>query len=249
MNLEEELTEIASKINSEESQLRLQQILTENQENNQIISQKSHELLHHISKNLTKSLLESKLYHMISSSKIQAEAEGNYLAKSVLDFNGDFVWHDKTSKKMFASLNDSPNNLFSLMSPFSVRYLYSKFTSEILSRSKKIVFSYVLANSVELTSRATLVSYSSTTGVFKKGVYLETRLARHKVLNSYNLCISPILQFSDTFPLFTPLQITPVSFFNPDACFIELENLRITPFLKNESPYKKRKLDEFFPEY
>ena len=92
MNIEDELNEISSKIYSEESQLRLQHILTEKIQTCEISSYKAHELLYNISTNLTKSLLESKLYHMINSVKTKAEIEReNSIGKSILDLNGDFI--------------------------------------------------------------------------------------------------------------------------------------------------------------
>jgi hypothetical protein len=248
MSIAQQLIEISADLYQEESQLRLQQILTEKFENSEMKSLKVQELLHKISMNLTKSLLESKLYHMINSSKLAIETEGNFtIGKSVLDLNGDFIWFDKSTENIFQYNKDilSKSNLFSLMAPCSIRYLFSKYSQELLYKSRRIIISYIISNGVELTSRCTLVYYSPEPGVYKKGVFAETRKARHKVFNYCSLAVSPLLQYSDQNQLFTPIQITPSSFCNPELCSVDLENLRITPFLKGDSPYKKRKIDEY----
>ena len=247
MSLEDELFEISAKINTEESQLRLQQILTDKSYESEMFSPKAQELLHNISSSLTKSLLESKLYHLINSSKFQPNMDDNFsFGRAVLDLNGDFVWHDKATERLFQYpshflLN---SNLFSLMSPCSVSYLFSKYSQELLCKSSKIVISYILSNGVELSSRCSLVNYNIAAGCYKRGVLLETRLCRHKVFSYNSLNISPLIEYCNNNLLFTPILISLTPFVNNEVCVVDLENLRITPFLKNDSPYKRRKIDE-----
>ena len=131
------------------------------------------------------------------------------------------------------------------MSPNSVRYLYSKYSQELLSKNNRIVISFILSNGVELCSRCSLIQYSPGPGYYRKGVLLETRPSRHKILNYNSLPITPIIEYSDNNMLFTPIQITPIFFFNSEICIVDLEHLQITPFLKTQSPYKRRKMEEF----
>ena len=247
MNIEEELSEISLKINSEDSQLRLQQLLNDKVNHNEISSSKAHELLQNISTNLTKSLLETKLYHMINLENVRQETKANnLLGKSILDLNGDFIWHDKFCEFFFQYSSNIllSSNIFSLMSSSSIRYLYSKYSQELLFNSQRVVISYILSNGVELSSRCTLVNFSPSPGYYKKGVLFETRHSRHKVLNYNSLSISPLNEYSDNNLVFTPIQFTPASFLNQETCVVDLESLRITPFLKSESPYKKRKIED-----
>lgn len=246
MNFEEELAEISTKIHVEESQLRLQHLLTEKTQQAELGTSRSQEILKNISASLTKSLLESKIYHLINTAKSQHLKEENLpFSKSVLDLNGDFIWHDKSAEKIFqfSSQTLMSSNIFSLMSPCSVRYLYSKYSQELLVKSK-IVMSYILSNGVELSSRCSLIRFSSSFGCYQRGVLLETRLSRHKVLNYNSLSISPLIEYSENNLLFTPIVITPTAFGNNEMCVIDLEHLRITPFLKNDSPCKRRKIGE-----
>ena len=227
--------------------MRLQHILTDKIHESEMSSPKAQELLYNISSSLTKSLLESKLYHLINSSKFQPNMEDNLSSgRAVLDLNGDFAWHDKATERLFQYPSHIllSSNIFSLMSPCSVRYLFSKYSQELLCKSSKIVISYVLSNGVELSSRCSLVNYNLTPGCYKRGVLLETRMCRHKVLSYNSLNISPLIEYRDNNLLFTPILISPTPFANNEICVIDLENLRITPFLKSDSPYKRRKIDE-----
>ncbi|OMJ80970.1 hypothetical protein SteCoe_18679 [Stentor coeruleus] len=249
MSIEEELSYIQKSISTEAAQLRLQQILTDKILTGELQSIQAHELLQNISAQLTKSLLESKLYHMINTAKIQTELEGNFsISKSILNLNGNFVWHDKATEKFFQISENKllGSSFFSLINANSLRYLYSKYTQEIFKKHKRVIISYILIDGNELTSRCTLVNYSPSQGIYKKGVFIETRYSRHKVMKwNSSLSVSPIMDYSDNNLLFTPLQITPSLFTqHHDVCVMDLENLRITPFLKADSPYKRRKIEE-----
>lgn len=248
MSLKEDLKDISKSISTPESQLRLQKILTEDQNFESLSSLETHEILKEISSSLAKSLLESKLYHLINNETSFIEEGSQAINRSILDLKGNFIWSDKTCERFFnLPLQELKNlSLFNMISPSSLRYLYSRYSSELLSRNRKIVISYSLTNGIELTSRCSRVIYSSSAGSYSVGVLLETRLCRHRIhFFGHSVALSPI--YGTDILLFTPIQITPGSMEHHQfSNTIELENLRITPFLKADSPYKKRKIDECF---
>lgn len=249
MSLEENLKNLSNSIKTEESQLLLQQILTEEQNFSDLQTPKAHEILKEISSRLKKSLLESKIYHMINSEFSSMTSENNFSTnKSILDLKGNFIWSDKSFEKFFkVPFGDLKSvSLFSLISPNCLRSLCTKFSNELLGKSNKIVISYILTNGIELTSRCTKVVYSNEPGCYKYGVFVQTRFCKHKIQYfGHGWMLSPM--YTNDNPLFTPLQITP-SILNQsnELSLIDLENLKITPFLKAESPYKKRKVEEWF---
>ena len=248
MNLEENLKILSTSITTEESQLLLQQILTEEHNYPDLHTPKAHEILKEISSKLTKSLLESKVYHMINSEFFHQASETNFSTnKSLLDLTGHFIWSDKSFENFFkVPFNDFKSvSLFSLITPNSLRSLSSKFSNELLSKNNRIVISYTLTNGTELTSRCTKVVYSNDAGSYRFGVFVQTRLCRHKIQSfGQGWMLSPMYNSENL--LFTPLQITPgILNQSHEMSMLDLENLRITPFLKAESPYKKRKIEEW----
>jgi hypothetical protein len=247
MNLKENLQDISKSVTSTDSQMRLQKILTDEQNYDSLQSPETQELLKEISGSLAKSLLESKLYHLINSESSLLE-DGFIVNRSVLDLKGNFVWSEKNCEKLFKmSLNElKTNSLFGMMAPSSLRYLYSRFSSEILAKKNRVVISYSLTNGAELTSRCTRVVYSREPGNYLVGVMMETRFCRHRIhYFGHGVPLSPI--YGSDVLLFTPIQITPSSVQHHLLDNqVDLENLRITPFLKADSPYKKRKIEECF---
>lgn len=248
MNIEENLKILSKSITNEESQLLLQQILTEEYNYPDLQTPRAHEILKEISSKLTKSLLESKIYHMINSEFFHPDLENNFSAnKSILDLKGNFIWSDKSFENFFkVSFSDFKSvSLFSLITPNCLRSICTKFSNELLSKSNRIVISYTLTNGTELTSRCTKVVYSNEAGNYHFGVFVQTRFCRHKIQNfGQGWMLSPM--YNNENLLFTPLQITPgILNQSNDLTMLDLENLRITPFLKAESPYKKRKIEEW----
>jgi hypothetical protein len=253
MSIEDELLEISKNIHTPDAQLKLQLLLSGDLQGKDL-SVSAQSILFSIKSALSKSLLESELYHKISAVKYQAESEGlGCIAKSVLDGQGRFIWNDRVAKRFFTiqGFNPLSRSLFSLMNAKSIRYLYSKFSNVLLGSNKQIVISYILNSGLELTSRCSSIVYTAAPGGYKRGVYLETRAAKHKVLGiCSSLRVSPLFDMNDHSQLFTPIQISPASLMQyHEICFIDLENLRITPFLKTDSPQKKRKNEDLQVSY
>ncbi|OMJ93246.1 hypothetical protein SteCoe_3826 [Stentor coeruleus] len=185
MSIEEDLIKIHTSIHKKKSQLLLYQILTEEISSNHIQSSKTCEILQEISKYLSKSLLEFKLFHMIKPLTIPpVSKKACPISKSILSLDGHFIWYDDTIENIFkCPKKELPRRtIFSFMSKDSLKFLNSKYSKELLGKRKRIIMSYILIDGTELTSRCTIVKYSLFDGICTKGVYLETRKAQHKVM-------------------------------------------------------------------
>lgn len=189
MSIEEDLSKIHTSIHKKKSQLLLHQILTEEISSDHIQSAKAYEILQKISKYLSKSLLEFKLYHMIKPLTFPPVIKKNYpISKCMLSLDGTFVWYDETIENIFKCPKGEllQRSIFSFMSKDSLKFLHSKYSKELLRKRKRIIMSYILLDKTELTSRCTIVKYSLSNGNCIKGVYLETRKAQHKVMKWKN---------------------------------------------------------------
>jgi hypothetical protein len=273
LSIESELKEILENISAESSLLRLQTLLNSKEYTSVLYTlQSSKEILSKISTTLKKSLLPTSLYHLIQSTaaKIQCEIITGGKVRTLLDFNGNILWTEPNSSKIFNVPNEvlCKGNIFKMMSKVSVNHLYLQYGEYLLWPRRMRIISYVLSDSTTcLTSRCTPVIYSKTPGDQEMAVIMETRPARHNLFqtrspafsfgSTYNkneLRLSPFASdflvgaFSpqtphlESFGVFSP----PTGIPQEDKGFERLEDMRITPFLdKNESPgpYKKRKVE------
>ena len=270
--IESDLKEILESISDENSLIKLQTILSSKELSSIIYSvPATRELLNSISRQLKGSLLPTSLYHLIQSTaaKIQCELITGGRVRTLLDINGNILWTEMNSAKIFNIPNAIllKSNIFKIMSKMSVNHLYLKYGDFLLWPKRTRVITYMMNDSFTvLTSRCTPVIFSKNPGEQELAIIMETRQARHSLFmprtspltfgsiykNEYRM--SPfgidfqIGVFSPQTPNleFRSLYSPPTTIPSEDKGFEPLEDLRITPFLdKNESPgpYKKRKIE------
>ena len=271
--IEAELKEILENLSNETYLLRLQTVLNSKEYTSILYSMpSSKDMLGKISSSLKKSLLPTSLYHLIQSTaaKIQCEIITGGKVRTLLDINGNILWTDLNSSKIFNIPNEvlCKSNIFKLMSKVSVNHLYMQYGEYLLWPRRMRIISYVLTDSTTcLTSRCTPVIYSKSPGEQELAVIMETRLARHNLFqtrspafsfgsayNKNDMRLSPfgpdflVGAFSPQTPNLDHLGVfsPPTGIPQEDKGFERLEDMRITPFLdKNESsaPYKKIKVE------
>lgn len=267
-NIETELSDILNTLSSEHSLMKLQRLLSSSDFTSSIYAAPTtREVLNKISNELKPSLLPTSLYHLIQSTaaKIQCELITGGRVRTLLDLNGNILWSEKNSSKIFNVSHEvlCRSNIFTIMSKTSLNHLYLKYGEFLLCPRRTRVITYMMNDSsTALTSRCTPVIFSRVPGEQELAVVMETRMARHSLygqrpgafsfLSPYKneVSFSPYGDFQ--IGVFSP-QTPNLQLFSPPTAlpsegkgFDRLEDVRITPFLdKNESPgpYKKRKID------
>jgi hypothetical protein len=269
--IESELKEILSTTSKESSLLKLQRILSVKETASLIYTIPStREIINAISAELKPSLLPTSLYHLIqtTAAKIQCELITGGRVRSLLDIQGNILWTESTSSKIFGISNETlcRSNVFNLMSKLSTNHLYLKYGDYLLWPKRTRIITYMMKDSnVVLTSRCTPAIFKKNPGEQNMVIVMETRQARHSLLTRSNTfganspfkadvpfspygidfqigVFSPQTPNLDCKGIFSP----PTTIPSEERGFEPLEKLRITPFLEkseSSSPYKKRKIE------